>query len=1611
MKYHSQIPEQSTLLHRVRRHLIPWMQRQQSMALLRLTLLSLFLALSIGHVLQPLLGAQLNLAASAAFQPTRSSIYATFYYPWYGNPTADGGWAFWEGSGHSPPNNWAANYLPLPPGAFNPTTRAINPAVGLYSSRDKNVFYWQISQMAQAHLEVAISSWWGRSASPTSTSAGQYATNGRADFAFRQIVTNWMNLPDNPYPNLRWALYYEKEGFSNPTQTELVSDLQYIRDHYINQPAFLKIGGRPVIFVYAQSSDGCAMADRWAQARAQSGVNFYIVLKLFSGYQNCSTQPDSWHQYAPAVRAADHAPYASFISPGFWARGSSVTLPRNLTEFDAAAAAMVTANTFWKLVQTWNEWGEGTSVEPGIQVQQVTNGTATIAPNGTPFENAYIDVLSKRLPALQAGTGAGQPSGATSTSIAPSPTIAPPTTIAQAGSFIFGAGGDVGANSRSDASLRAIGPSGASFFLSLGDADYDETPTDAAWCDYVKARVGNTFPFEIVTGNHEEGSSGSPGPDGYIGNMAACLPDRLGAQPVIPGRHGYAANYYFDYPTSNPIMRVIMISPDLLYDGVTYQFNRSEQTNYNALAAVIDQAKQAGRWVVVGMHKNCLTAGAKSCEIGADLMNLLIQRRVDLVLQGHDHNYQRSRQIAHTTSCTTVTPNSYNPACVVDDGNDNSYTSGAGTIFVISGTVGRCCNNVIPSDSEAGYFARMIGADGVNTTGFVAYTVSATRIDARVINSVGNWGDSFSLVNSGGTTPTLPPLTTMPSPTAAPVGSRGSLTVSPSGDAYVNAQSPGSNYGISTSLRTDGSPVIRSYVRFDVPNLNQTVIRATLRIYAKSGSSLGYVVQKTGSNWTESAVTFSNAPAVGTLVGNSGAVAANTWSTVDITSLIPGAGSYNLVFTSNDSQATSFSSRESTNPPQIVLDLGTSGPPGTATSTPVATSTAGSPHSMIFGAAADAYVMQTNPTLNYGSSVSLRTDGSPTINSYLQFNVQGITQPITNATLRIYNSSASNAGYDVRSVSDNAWTENSITYNNAPGLGGMVGSSGAFTSGAWTTVNVTPLVTKNGVVSFALTSSSSTAINLSSREAANRPQLVVQVGGLSQANLEASANLPAEPPAESITPPVIPTSEPISTIVPTNTALPEQPAVDGTGLIIVESDSTGVQIASAWDARTEPTGASGGSYLVNSDSAATLSLLLQGSTVVVAFLQGPEFGQFVVEVDGAGMQVVDSNAPDYQFAQVTIGGLTEGEHFLRIVPTAGAVAIDAFLVASVGSSTTPEPLPPTVTAEFPPPTAQPVELPTGPTVIFDVQPPAAMPLETVNVDVHLHEVANLYGLQVECQVDPTVLIGTIRADGDAFNASNSFFIDNGYQADGKWTVAATRLQPNTPINGSAKAFTLSYAALVAGDDKLTCSVLAVDSNGKLLPVEVLNISSSSAPTPQPTAEPTIALIVEPTIEPIIAPTVVVNSDPGVMGTVSGVAALPGRLDNMGIIVSLYSITGALMDDVTTDATGSFSFTGVVPGEYKLLLRAPQYIPLVVDAIIGGDGGAVNVGDVMLRSGDTDDNGVVDLLDATFIGANFGVNVPPAPTSADLNADLIVNIADLVLVGGNFGAVSPLNRAS
>lgn len=298
----------------------------------------------------------------------------------------------------------------------------------------------------------------------------------------------------------------------------------------------------------------------------------------------------------------------------------------------------------------------------------------------------------------------------------------------------FTASGDIAAGEASAAVIDQIASIRPDLHLALGDLSYDEAGAEESWCSFVTSRTGVGFPFELVSGNHE-----SNGHNGNIDDFSACLPNRL------PGLSGtYGREYYVDVPQAHPLVRFIMISPDLPFEGGRWSYAAGGE-HYRWTAEAIDGARSAGiPWVVAGMHKPCLSVGNYACDSGADLLNLLIARRVDLVLSGHEHLYARSKQLALGPSCPTIEPGGYADGCVSDD--DSDLVKGEGTVFATAGTGGSDLRDVHAGDAEAGYFTASSGLNREPSHGNLDIRVTADLLRARFVPVAGGtFTDAFTI--------------------------------------------------------------------------------------------------------------------------------------------------------------------------------------------------------------------------------------------------------------------------------------------------------------------------------------------------------------------------------------------------------------------------------------------------------------------------------------------------------------------------------------------------------------------------------------------------------------------------------------------------------------------------------------------------------------------------------------------------------------------------------------------------------------------------------------------------------------------------------------------------
>ena len=267
-------------------------------------------------------------------------IRAAFYYAWY-------------------PEAWFRDPV-FPYSLFHPS-------LDYYSNADARVVRAHTDALLYARLNAGIYSWWGPDGYPPT------------DLRFWRYLAAARTTP------FRWAIYYEREGYENPSVEKIRSDLEYIRDRYATQPAYLKVDGRFVVYVYGSADDGCdSTARRWREANT---VGAYIVLKAFAGFRTCAVQPDAWHQYSAALPQYDLAPDSFMIAPGFDEESEPTPrLSRDLGRWRSDIDAMLASNARWQLVLTFNEWPEGTSVESARE---------WASPSGY---GAYLDALHELVP-------------------------------------------------------------------------------------------------------------------------------------------------------------------------------------------------------------------------------------------------------------------------------------------------------------------------------------------------------------------------------------------------------------------------------------------------------------------------------------------------------------------------------------------------------------------------------------------------------------------------------------------------------------------------------------------------------------------------------------------------------------------------------------------------------------------------------------------------------------------------------------------------------------------------------------------------------------------------------------------------------------------------------------------------------------------------------------------------------------------------------------------------------------------------------------------------------------------------------------------------------------
>lgn len=350
-------------------------------------------------------------------------VRAAFYYPWWNGWDAARGKARdkWDhciklanpqtdacGRPYVSDQHYWENYVYLHPD-FN-ANGAFNVAVDLYDDRQESVQVTQFNKIRQEWIRVAIYSWWG-----------QEGRGGKWGFTLERALGR---VSVAPYLERR----YEDQCKTQPDpptciRTAIANDIKHLTSEALAKPAFYWMGDahpRPVIFAYGDSIKSCTyvgyLREALNQAEASYGVRPFVILDLVSDVNFACTHAVAadfaFHAYDPArangltrcwfpnqpqcsqtlhygeaqrgsqvetitVRAGFHRCACTddeirrgrctpASSPACWAPNLSVIKRADKFQSDVSYA-MSRSPKYFVLINTWNEWLEGTAVEPGVE--------------------------------------------------------------------------------------------------------------------------------------------------------------------------------------------------------------------------------------------------------------------------------------------------------------------------------------------------------------------------------------------------------------------------------------------------------------------------------------------------------------------------------------------------------------------------------------------------------------------------------------------------------------------------------------------------------------------------------------------------------------------------------------------------------------------------------------------------------------------------------------------------------------------------------------------------------------------------------------------------------------------------------------------------------------------------------------------------------------------------------------------------------------------------------------------------------------------------------------------------------------------------------------------
>lgn len=291
---------------------------------------------------------------------------AIFFYPWYSNPSHDGLYAHWQQGRHTPPFD---------------VSSAFYPARGAYSSGDPRVLDAQMREIRRAGVDEVVSSWWGWGSPEDARLPVILATAHRHHLEVAAQI----------------------EPYAGRTVSTIGNDLTHLRALGIRDVYVYRADDFP-------ADEWVALTLRLSGVRvfAQTGHVGFAAHAGFRGFYTYDIVVYGGNKFMRmcAEAHAVHLLCAPSVGPGYdasFATGSALVKPRdNGATYDTMWRAAVAAKADLVTITSYNEWSEGTQIEPAGRRAGYETYDGAYGLHGLRAEFAYLDATRRWTHALGA---------------------------------------------------------------------------------------------------------------------------------------------------------------------------------------------------------------------------------------------------------------------------------------------------------------------------------------------------------------------------------------------------------------------------------------------------------------------------------------------------------------------------------------------------------------------------------------------------------------------------------------------------------------------------------------------------------------------------------------------------------------------------------------------------------------------------------------------------------------------------------------------------------------------------------------------------------------------------------------------------------------------------------------------------------------------------------------------------------------------------------------------------------------------------------------------------------------------------------------------------------